>query len=115
MIIIIIIVVVVVVDSGILYVGVFLRPFAIMKGSKRDNPVYALLLSWILVQVTLALLSISHATDRISVCVCLSQAVIVIGELNTVAPYVAMFFLLSYSMVNLACFALCIASTPNYR
>ncbi|XP_062504053.1 solute carrier family 12 member 9-like [Corticium candelabrum] len=72
--------------------GVFLRPFAIMKGSKRDNPVYALLLSWILV-----------------------QAVIVIGELNTVAPYVAMFFLLSYSMVNLACFALCIASTPNYR
>lgn len=34
------------------HVGFVLRPFSIMKGSRRDNPIYALLLSWILVQVS---------------------------------------------------------------
>ena len=38
-----------------------------------------------------------------------------IGKLNAIAPIVTMFYLLSYGIVNLACFAMKLASAPNFR
>ena len=46
---------------------------------------------------------------------CHPQVIIVVGNLNVVAPIVSMFFLLSYGVTNLACFALKAASAPNFR
>eukprot|EP00054_Salpingoeca_dolichothecata_P017555 m.105593 g.105593 ORF g.105593 m.105593 type:complete len:860 (+) comp22501_c0_seq4:38-2617(+) len=61
-----------------------------LRGS--DEPHYAVLLAWALVQ-------------------CLLLA----GEINTIAPIVSIFFLLAYGATNLACLALEFASTPNWR
>ena len=43
------------------------------------------------------------------------QVTLFLGKLNAIAPFVTMFFLVSYMVVNLACFALKIASAPNFR
>lgn len=48
-------------------------------------------------------------------CVYYIQATLFLGELNTIAPIVTMFFLVSYCVVNLACFALKLAAAPNFR
>jgi potassium/chloride transporter 9 len=68
-----------------------LHPFTWTVG-KNKEPLPAVLFSWFIVQMTLFL-----------------------GRLNTIAPLVTMFFLLSYGVVNLACFALKVASAPNFR
>ena len=47
-------------------------------------------------------------------CVAL-QATLFLGQLNSIAPIVTMFFLVSYCVVNLACFALKLAAAPNFR
>ena len=46
---------------------------------------------------------------------CITQIVLLIGNLNKVAVLVSMFFLLSYGVTNMACFALKVASAPNFR
>ncbi|CAB3989377.1 solute carrier family 12 member 9-like [Paramuricea clavata] len=43
------------------------------------------------------------------------QAVIFVSKVNTLAPIVSMFFLLSYGVTNLACFVLKVSSAPNFR
>jgi potassium/chloride transporter 9 len=68
-----------------------LHPFTWTVG-KREEPLAAVLLSWVFVQATLFL-----------------------GQLNTIAPLVTMFFLVSYCVVNLACLALKLAAAPNFR
>jgi solute carrier family 12 (potassium/chloride transporters), member 9 len=68
-----------------------LRIFA--RGSKKgDEPIYGLLLTWVLCQL-----------------------VLLIGELNVIAPFVTMFFLLSFLATNFACFFLRVTGAPNFR
>ena len=43
------------------------------------------------------------------------QVTLFLGKLNTIAPFVTMFFLVSYMVVNIACFALKVAAAPNFR
>ena len=43
------------------------------------------------------------------------QITLFLGKLNAIAPFVTMFFLVSYMVVNLACFALKVAAAPNFR
>merc|ERR1719295_1112827 len=38
-----------------------------------------------------------------------------IGELNAIAPLISQFFMLTYLMINLACFALTISKSPGWR
>ncbi len=45
----------------------------------------------------------------------LYQITLFLGQFNTIAPLVTMFFLVSYGVVNLACFALKFASAVNFR
>lgn len=73
-----------------LFSGV-LHPFTWTVG-KNQEPLPAVLFSWAVVQLTLFT-----------------------GQLNKIAPLVTMFFLISYGVVNLACFALKFASAPNFR
>ncbi|KAJ7377254.1 hypothetical protein OS493_030065 [Desmophyllum pertusum] len=68
--------------------GVVLRPFSKIT---RGEPLRAVLISWFFVQI-----------------------VLLIGNLNKVAVLVSMFFLLSYGVTNMACFALKVASAPNF-
>lgn len=71
--------------------GIILRPFS--KVIRRNGePLRAVLMSWFLVQV-----------------------VLLIGNVDKVAVLVSMFFLLSYGVTNMACFALKVASAPNFR
>ncbi|XP_028400940.1 solute carrier family 12 member 9-like isoform X2 [Dendronephthya gigantea] len=69
------------------YVSFFGRGFG-----RNNEPVFAVLVSWLLV-----------------------QAVIFVSKVNTLAPIVSMFFLLSYGVTNLACFVLKVSSAPNFR
>ncbi|NWR25592.1 S12A9 protein, partial [Emberiza fucata] len=62
------------------------------KTSASGNPVMAVILSWLVVQL-----------------------VLFSGKLNTIASVVTIFFLLVYATVNLACLALEWASAPNFR
>ena len=70
--------------------GVFLKPFK--WATKGGNPLPAVFLSWFI-----------------------AQLVLFAGKLNTIAPLVAILFLLSYANVNLSCLALEWASAPNFR
>lgn len=38
-----------------------------------------------------------------------------VGDLNIIASITTMFFLISYGIVNFACFCLKISGTPNWR
>ena len=44
-----------------------------------------------------------------------TQLTLFLGQFNAIAPLVTMFFLVSYGVVNLACFALKFASAVNFR
>uniref|UniRef100_A0A6A7FY59 Solute carrier family 12 member 9 n=2 Tax=Hirondellea gigas TaxID=1518452 RepID=A0A6A7FY59_9CRUS len=45
----------------------------------------------------------------------LSGAVLAIGNMNSIAPYTSVFFLLSYAMINVSCMMLVWAGAPNFR
>ncbi len=63
------------------------------RGTRRnDEPVFAIVLTWLLIQI-----------------------VLLAGDINAVAPFVTMFALMSYVIINFACFLLKVASAPNFR
>lgn len=45
----------------------------------------------------------------------IAQIGVFVGDLNTVAPVITMFFLMTYGTVNLACFSEGISSNPSFR
>ena len=69
------------------YVHIFL-----FQGVIHENPVAAVMSTWLFVQVFLLM-----------------------GTLNTIAQLSSVLFLLSYATVNLACLGLHLASAPNFR
>jgi potassium/chloride transporter 9 len=69
-----------------------LGDFFLVFSKEKKEPVRAVLLSWALVQL-----------------------VLVIKTITTIAPIVAMLFLLSYAITNFACFFLTISGTVNFR
>lgn len=71
-------------------VGQFLAFFA--RGTMKDNPVLAIFVSFVLVEVFLLM-----------------------GSLNSIAQLSSVLFLLSYASVNVACLGLDLASAPNFR
>eukprot|EP00038_Savillea_parva_P026060 m.51091 g.51091 ORF g.51091 m.51091 type:complete len:907 (-) comp7284_c1_seq1:166-2886(-) len=64
----------------------------LLFSKERGEPVRAVTLSWMLVQL-----------------------VLLISTITTIAPIVAMLFLLSYAITNFACFFLTISGTVNFR
>ena len=64
----------------------------ITKGIYHDNPMAAVILTWVFVQLFLLM-----------------------GALNKIAQLSSVLFLLSYAAVNLACLGLDLASAPNFR
>ena len=69
----------------------FLKPFAKGEGA-TDNPRRAVLLSFAIAAVTVA-----------------------VGDLNVVAPVVSMFFLISYGLLNYATYVEATAASPSFR
>lgn len=68
----------------------FTKPFA--KGNARnDDPINAVIFTYILAQITLFF------------------------DINTIATFITMAFLMTFVVTNLACFLLKIASAPNFR
>ena len=43
------------------------------------------------------------------------QLILIVGNINAIAPIVTMFYLLVYGVTNLACFTLTVAGSPNFR
>ncbi|XKL60122.1 hypothetical protein PGB90_001138 [Kerria lacca] len=64
----------------------------ITRGTWKSNPVVAVIISWLCVQIML-----------------------LTGSLNTIAQINSILFLLSYFALNLACLGLELASAPNFR
>eukprot|EP01084_Bolivina_argentea_P045711 84135_1 len=46
---------------------------------------------------------------------CVAFACNLIGELNVIAPLISQFFILTYLLINFACFALSISKSPGWR
>ncbi|KNC53668.1 solute carrier family 12 member 9 [Thecamonas trahens ATCC 50062] len=69
----------------------FLKPFA-YGAPGSDEPRYGVLLSMVLI-----------------------QALLFVGDLNTLAKITTSCFLISFVIINFACFVLSISGTPNYR
>jgi solute carrier family 12 (potassium/chloride transporters), member 9 len=67
----------------------FLTPFA--KGTDGEEPITAVLVTYLLTQI------------------------ILFSNINQIASFVTMTFLLTFMVVNLACFLLRISSAPNFR
>ena len=45
----------------------------------------------------------------------LTVGCILIGELNAIAPLISMFFMMTYGLINIACFALDYSNSPGWR
>ncbi|KAI3659119.1 hypothetical protein MP638_001986 [Amoeboaphelidium occidentale] len=70
----------------------FLSPFKVSAKYFNEEPILAVILIWIA-----------------------SQLLLFVGDLNAIASVVTMFTLLTYGIINLACFLLKISSAPNFR
>ncbi|MFP6906882.1 MAG: amino acid permease [Verrucomicrobiota bacterium] len=68
-----------------------LRPFAKTSG-KAGEPRRAIVLTFVIAQMS-----------------------IFCGDLNTIAPIITMFFMITYGMINIACFYEAITNNPSYR
>lgn len=44
-----------------------------------------------------------------------SNAILFIGDMNSIAPFTSVFFLMSYGVLNVACLMLMWAGAPNFR
>ena len=66
--------------------------YFVKKISKNGNPIGAVIVTWIFVQL-----------------------IILLNSLNLIAQITSVFFLLSYFAINLACLLLTLTSAPNFR
>lgn len=66
--------------------------FLVFSVTKGGEPIRAVAFAWICV-----------------------QGVLLIGNINVIAPLVSMMYLVTYGIVNFACFLLAITGAPNFR